>query len=305
MDVGVVFMGSPDFALPTLRMLAKKYRIIGVVTQPNRPAGRGRLLTPPPVKNLAIELGLEVIQPAKLREPEATEKLETWKPDVIVVAAYGQILRQNVLDLPRFGCINVHASLLPRWRGAAPIQAAIAAGDKVTGVTIMKMDAGIDTGHILARAEVEIRLEDTALTLSDRLAERGATLLAKSLPEYLAGHLILKPQDETKATRAPMLKKEDGLLDFNLTAEALARLVRAYNPWPGAYFYWNDELIKVHKAHPFGVEPESPGKETQVSGKPALGTSQGWFVLDEIQPAGKKSMPGEVFLHGARQWGKN
>ncbi len=209
-----VFMGSPEFALPTLKALAERYPVVGVVTQPDRPAGRGNVLTPPPVKVLAQQLGLEVFQPEKLRTPEAKEKLRSWNPDLIVVAAFGQILRQEVLDLPPFGCINVHASLLPRWRGASPIQAAILHGDTVTGVTIMKMDPGIDTGPILAQRTVTIQPEDTAGSLSERLAQEGASLLMEVLPDYLEGRLHPQPQPEEGATYAKMLSKEEGNLRF-------------------------------------------------------------------------------------------
>ncbi len=181
MNKRVVFMGSPEFSLPTLRALAEYYVVVGVVTQPDKPAGRGRALTPPPVKRLAEELGLAVIQPQRLRETGAMEQLQAWQPDLIVVAAFGQILRQNVLDLPPWGCVNVHASLLPRWRGAAPIQAAILNGDVETGATIMRMDAGVDTGPLLAQRPLAISPEDTAGSLSPRLAEQGAALLIRDL----------------------------------------------------------------------------------------------------------------------------
>jgi methionyl-tRNA formyltransferase len=301
----IVFMGSPAFALPTLRALAEQYQIVGVVTQPDRPAGRGRALTSPPVKRLALELGLPVIQPRRLREPEAMEQIRGWQPDLIVVAAFGQILRPEVLDLPEYGCINVHASLLPRWRGAAPIQAALLHGDAESGVTIMKMDPGVDTGPILSQRAAPILTEDTAETLSARLAELGTALLIETLPPYLSGSLLPRPQPESGATYAPLLKKEDGALDFTQPAEALARKVRAFNPWPGAYTLWNGEMLKIHAAHPApaGAGTLPPGSTAVVEGRPALAASTGLLVLDEVQPAGKKPMPGEVFLHGARNWG--
>src|SRR5512133_1632744 len=177
MNIRIVFMGSPDFAVPTLRRLAEHYPVTGVVTQPDRPAGRGRVLTPPPVKSLAQELGIEIIQPEKMREPEAQAKLQAWEPDLIVVTAFGQILRKSVLELPRYGCINVHASLLPRWRGAAPIQAAILHGDPGTGATIMIMAPGVDTGPMLTQQALEILPEDTAGSLGERLSQAGADLL--------------------------------------------------------------------------------------------------------------------------------
>lgn len=297
----IVFMGSPDFALPTLAALDKYYSVIGVITQPDRPAGRGRVLTPPPVKQLALQLGIEVIQPLKLREAEAQEKLKSWAPDVIVVAAFGQILRQSVLDLPPLGCINVHASYLPRWRGAAPIQAAILNGDAETGVTIMRMDAGIDTGAILRQRAMAIFPQDTAGSLSDRLAEDGARLLIETLPDYLAGKIVPQPQDEARATYASMLSKEQGVLVFSRRAVELERQVRAFLPWPGAYTFFQGEMLKVLRAH---VEEgaATTGQRSVVGHLPAIGTADGWLVLDEIQPAGKRPMPGEVFLRGARQW---
>lgn len=297
----VVFMGSPDFALPSLERLAAHYPVVGVVTQPDRPAGRGRTLTPPPIKLLADELGLPTIQPEKLRAPEAQEQLNAWAPELIVVTAYGQILRQNVLDLPRFGVINVHASLLPRWRGAAPIQAALLHGDRETGVTIMKLDAGIDTGPTLARRVTAISEDDNAATLSARLAQMGADLLVECLPAYLDGGLTAVPQPEEGATYAGMIKKEEGQLDFSQSAEALARRVRAFTPWPGAFTFVEGGLLKVLRAHVTAGKGE-PGQRLSAGGKPAFGTALGLLVLDEVQPAGKKPMLGDVFLRGTRHW---
>jgi methionyl-tRNA formyltransferase len=310
----VVFMGSPDFAVPSLRSLAGTYRICGVVTQPDRPSGRGRVLVPPPVKEVALELGLSIMQPEKLRAPEAMAQLQEWNPDVIVVAAFGQILRQAVLDLPRHGCINVHGSLLPRWRGAAPIQTAILAGDSKTGITIMKMDAGVDTGPMLAKRVIPILPDDTARKLFDKMAVLGADLLMETLPPYLGGALQPEPQPAEGATYAPMLKKEDGLLDFTHPAEELARCVRAFNPWPSAWMMWQNAPLKIHKAH-FApsrrvelIEAEAEvgkaesGKRVVHQGLPAVGTSHGIIVFDELQPAGKKPMSGKAFLAGARNW---
>lgn len=301
MTVRIVFMGSPEFALPTLATLDKLYSVMGVITQPDRPAGRGRVLTPPPVKQLATQLGIEVIQPQRLREPEAQEKLKVWAPDLIVVAAFGQILRASVLDLPPYGCVNVHASLLPRWRGAAPIQAAIYHGDAETGVTIMRMDAGIDTGAILRQRVMPIRSQDTAGSLSDRLAEDGAKLLAETLPDYLSGKITPLAQDETQANYASMLTKEQGELDFSRTAIELERQVRAFLPWPGAYTFFQGEMLKVLRAH-VEISEGVPGQRAEISHLPAISTRSGWLVLDEVQPAGKRPMPGDVFLRGARQW---
>ncbi len=297
----IVFMGSPDFSLSTLGALHGNYTVVGVVTQPDRAAGRGRELKPPPVKELALELGIPLIQPEKLREPEAMEKLRAWAPDAIVVAAFGQILRQDVLDLPKFGCINVHASLLPRWRGAAPINAAILHGDEELGITIMKMDAGLDTGPILSQRSVRIKTEETAGSLFDKLSTLGAELLLDTLPKYFAGEIEPRPQPEEGTTYASMLKKEDGLLDFSQPAKELERKVRAFNPWPGAYFKWDGNLLKVHRAS-IGMGKMREGQRGVYLGLPAVGTSENILVLGKVQPAGKKPMPGNAFLAGARNW---
>jgi len=204
----IVFMGSPDFSLSALGALHENYSVVGVVTQPDRAGGRGRELKPPPVKELALELGIALIQPEKLNEPEAMEKLRAWAPDAIVVAAFGQILRQDVLDLPKFGCINVHASLLPRWRGAAPINAAILHGDEETGITIMKMDAGLDTGPILSQRSVRIKTEETAGSLFDKLSTLGAELLLDTLPKYFAGEIEPRPQPRRVPLMPPCLKRK-------------------------------------------------------------------------------------------------
>ena len=302
--VRTVFMGSPEFALPTLQALSQALPVVGVITQPDRPAGRGRVLTPPPVKLLAQSLGLPVIQPERMREPAAMEQLLAWAPDLIVVAAFGQILRPTVLDLPEYGCVNVHASLLPRWRGAAPIQAAILAGDECTGVTIMRMDAGIDTGPILNQQSLSIQPDDTTFSLSERLAILGAQLLMETLPAYLQGELQPQPQPDTGATYAPMLKKEEGLLDFTQPASDLDRRVRAFYPWPGAYTVWNDQWLKILRSHAIDADTNNPGKHQVYQNLPAISTNKGLLVLDEVQPAGKKAMPGSVFLQGARNWGK-
>ena len=309
-NIRIVFIGSPDFALPTLHLLAAHYPLVGVVTQPDQPAGRGRVLTPPPVKLLAQELGLAVIQPARLREPEAMAQLQAWRPDLIVVAAFGQILRPTVLDMPYFGCLNVHASLLPRWRGAAPIQAAILHGDAQTGITIMRLDPGVDTGPMLSQRAIPISPDDTAGTLSQKLADLGAQLLIDTLPGYLDGTILPKPQGHGEPTYAPMLKKEDGSLDFTQPAVALARRVRAFNPWPGTFTQWERQILKVHCAHPADLSGFqnltglAPGARLVHQAFPAIAAADGLLVLDEVQPAGKKVMPGKVFLQGARDWTK-
>ena len=295
-------MGSPEFAVPSLEALTKDYQLAGVVTQPDRPAGRGGILKPPAVKEAALRLSLPIIQPEKLRQPEALEQLHVWAPDLIVVAAFGQILRADVLDLPKFGCINVHGSLLPRWRGAAPIQASILAGDQETGITIMKMDPGVDTGPLLSQRSIPISPEDTASTLFEKLAPIGAGLLAETLPAYLSGELQPRAQPAEGITYAAMLKKESGRLDFNQPAVALERRVRAYDPWPGTWFEWNEVTLKVLRAHVSVRKSPGVGKRLIVDGFPAVGTSDAILILEEIQPAGKKPMPGKAFVAGWRNW---
>lgn len=299
----IVFMGSPLFAVPVLRALARDFNVSGVVTQPDKPAGRGRELRPCPVKAAALELGLPVIQPEKLRgNMAAFEQIQAWNPAVIVVAAFGKLLRKDVLDLPAFGCLNVHASLLPRWRGASPIQAAILHGDAQTGVTIMKMEEGLDTGPMLSRTALEISADETAETLEIRLAETGAELLMKTLPEYLRGEIEPIPQTEEGQTYAPLLKKEDGLLDFCQPVEQLERQVRAYFPWPGCYTIIDNGILKVHKAYISADSNAEAGEKNVIDHRPAIGAAGGYLVFSEVQPAGKKAMDGKAFLMGYRSW---
>jgi len=298
-------MGSPAFAVPALEALAKNYYVAGVVTQPDRPSGRGGSLSAPAVKTAALGLGISVMQPEKLSMIESVAKITDWAPDLIVVTAFGQILRPSVLDLPAYGCLNIHGSLLPRWRGAAPIQAAILAGDRETGITIMKMDPGIDTGPILSHRSVPIVPDETGDSLFVKMAPLGAELLMETMPRYLNGDLIPRPQTEEGVTYAPMLKKDDGMLDFTRSAIELERRVRAMNPWPGAFFAWQGNPLKVLRAHFHNENTPGAGHRFIQEGCPAVGTSDGSLILDEIQPAGKKPMPGRAFLAGARNWQTN
>ena len=298
----IVFLGSPDFAIPALDALAARFPVVGVVTQPDRPAGRGGTLKSPAVKVAALRLGIPIIQPAKLHAPEAMDQLRAWSPDLIVVAAFGQILRPALLELPKLGCLNIHGSLLPHWRGAAPIQAAILAGDSETGITIMKMDSGVDTGPVLSQRYIPIAPDDTAGTLFEKLAPIGADLLLETLLRYLSGDLIPRPQPEEGATYAPMLKKDDGIIDLRRSATELERQVRAMNPWPGAFLDWKGAPLKVLRVRVSNEKSPGAGTRLTVEGHPALGTAQGILILEEVQPAGKKPMPGKAFLSGARDW---
>jgi methionyl-tRNA formyltransferase len=298
----ITFMGTPEFAVPILKALTDAYQVVGVVTQPDRKAGRGRELRPSPVKEVALEHDLPLFQPQTLRTAEAVAHLATWRPDVIVVAAFGQILRQDVLDLPTHGCLNVHASLLPRWRGN-PLAAAIMAGDEITGVTVVKMDAGLDTGSILSQREEPIRPDDTCATLEERLSQIGADLLIETLPAYLAGNLIPRPQPAEGVTYAPQLHKEDGQIDWHKSAVELDRQVRAATPWPGASTTLQGKRLKILRATPLpdwrGDAP--PGTIVALVDGCAVATGKGALRLEMVQLAGKRPMGIEAFLCGRRE----
>lgn len=302
----VVFMGTPDFAVPALQALldAPEAVVVGVVTQPDRPAGRGKRLRQPPVKRTAVAADLPIYQPRSLRKREAIAPIAAWEPDLIVVAAFGQILRPHLLDLPRLGCVNVHASLLPRWRGASPIQRAIWAGDAETGVTLMQMDVGLDTGDMLAMGRVRIGPDETAETLHDRLAELGGVLLRNHIDDLLHGRLEAIAQDEAQMTYAPMIKKEDGRLDWGKPAVELARQMRALTPWPGAFAFWEGEMLKVRAAvaRPevtFDLAPV--GKVLFEGGEVFVKTAVGCLQLQVVQLAGKRAMNIDEFIRGRTQ----
>ncbi len=300
----IVFMGSPAFAVPALEALAQAYPVVGVVTQPDRPAGRGSRLRPAAVKVAAERLGLPVFQPEKVSAPTAREHLRAWAPDVIVVAAFGQILPPALLALPPYGCLNIHASLLPRWRGAAPIAAAILAGDTVTGITLMQMDEGVDTGPILAQREEPIRPDDTTGSLTERLARTGAELLMEVLPRYLRGEIRPVPQPAEGATYCRPLKKQDGRLDWARPAAELERRVRAVTPWPGAFTFWEGQMLKVLRAavDPDWVGTEPPGTVVPMGDGAGVVTGQGVLRLLEVQIAGKNPLPIDAFLRGRRNF---
>jgi methionyl-tRNA formyltransferase len=298
----VVFLGTPDFSVPTLQSLVdhRELDVVGVVTQPDRPAGRGQRVIASPVKQHAERLGLPIYQPDTLRDPAAVEHLRSWIPDILVVAAFGQILRRPVLELTPRGCINVHASLLPRWRGAAPIQYAIRAGDVETGITIMKMDPGLDTGPILAQRAIPIAPDETGATLHDKLAALGADLLPGVLIAYLAGGLSPLPQPDDGVTLAPSLKKAEGQIDWSQAAVVIDRQVRAFYPWPGTYTYLGNDLLKITKGTPLSEINLGlpPGTVTMAQGNLAIQTVNGLYIPAEVQPAGKKSMSSQAFLAG-------
>lgn len=296
----VVFMGSPQFAVPSLRSLAAKFDVVGVVTRPDRPAGRGRSLRPPPVRGAAEQLGLPFVQPARVSGPEGLQALREWRPEVIVVAAFGEILCPELLRLTALGCLNIHASLLPRWRGASPIQSAILHGDAETGITLMRMEEGLDTGPIVAQSSTPIGPEETAGELEARLADLGAKLLPVVLPEYASGQIVPRPQPESGVTRAPRLRKGSGRLDFTLPAARLARQVRAFEPWPTSFFEWQAKRIVVRRASAAAGPAFPAGQVVDHQGWPAVTTGEGWLVLERVQLAGRKPMSGEEFLRGAR-----
>jgi len=297
----VVFMGTPDFAVPALQALIAHpdLNVVGVVTQPDRPAGRGQTLQAPPVKLAAQARGLPVTQPPSLRKPEAFETLVAWRPDLIVVAAFGQILRPNVLDLPPKGCINGHASLLPRWRGAAPIQAAIRAGDAESGITIMRMDAGLDTGPILAQRAIPLASDETGQTLHDKLADLGGQLLIETLPASLSGASRPQPQpaDDTLITYAGQIKKEEGQIDWGHSAQAIDRLVRAFTPWPGTFTFWEGRLLKIKAGRPVQGRAEPGAVVTHPDGM-AIGTADGLYLLTRLQLEGKRETDAAAFARG-------
>lgn len=298
----IVFMGTPEFAAPTLTRLAERYQIVAVVTQPDRPAGRKRQLTAPPVKEAAMARGLPVWQPPTLRASVAVSHLRALAPDLIVVVAFGQILRAEVLAIPPHGCLNVHGSLLPRYRGAAPVAAVILAGETETGVTLMQMDAGLDTGPILAQARCPIAPDDTAATLRDKLCHLGADLLLETLPRWLAGEITPQPQNDSQATYCRPIAKTDGELNWQSPAEVLARQVRAYNPWPAAFTFWQGRLLKVLRAAPLPVwrGAGQTGQVVMLDGGMGVITGEGLLRLEEVQLAGKRAMTVEEFLCGQR-----
>lgn len=309
----LVFMGTPEFAAFSLDQLVEAgLAPLAVVTQPDRPRGRGRQLSPSPVKERALALGLPVLQPERVREPEFIAYVRELKPDLIAVVAFGQILPPALLELPPLGCVNVHASLLPRLRGAAPIQRAIMNGDKVTGVTTMYMAPQLDTGDIILQEEEAITPEDTAGTLAGRLAQRGGRLLVTTLRAIAAGTAPRRRQDEASATYAPPLTRADEVLAWDEPAVSLANRVRALNPQPGATTWVKGNVLKVWRARPVLEAGGAPGQVLAVKGAGGIlvGTGAGALLVQEVQPAGKRPMPAEAYASGYRVvagdvWGRS
>lgn len=297
----IVYMGTPPFAVPPLQaLIAAGHELAGVVTRRDKPAGRGRSLTQPAVKIAAEQAGLPVFQPKRVREPESIAAIRAMGPEVIVVAAYGQLLPREVLAMPKYGCVNIHASLLPAYRGAAPINWAIISGETRTGITIMQMDEGLDTGAILAQEGIPIDLRDTTGTLTEKLSQTGCRLVVDALSRIEAGELSPVPQDPGKATLAPLLKKEDGLINWELHAAAIHDRVRGLSPWPGAFSFLDGAMVKVLETEvvPGNGDPgtlTSQGKDVL-----AVGTGNKLLRIVSIQLEGKRPMTAAEFLRGHR-----
>jgi methionyl-tRNA formyltransferase len=297
----IVYMGTPAFAVPPLQSLVTAgHEIVGVVTRIDKPAGRGKLLTPPAVKLAAEQSEVPVFQPKRVREPASIATIRAMQPEVIVVAAYGQILPKELLDMPTYGCINIHASLLPAYRGAAPINWAIINGETRTGITIMLMDEGMDTGAILVQESIPIAPRDTAGSVTEKLSELGSWLIVDSLSRLEGGVLSAVPQDLARATMAPLLKKEDGLIDWKMAAEKIHNRVRGLSPWPGAYSFLDGKLIKILETDVTEGAGE-PGALLEL-GRDGLaaGTGKGLLSIVTLQTEGKKPMSAGEFLRGHR-----
>ncbi|MGA7381082.1 MAG: methionyl-tRNA formyltransferase [Terriglobales bacterium] len=299
-SLNLVFCGTPRFAVPTLeKLIASRFAVSAVVTQPDRPRGRGLELAPSPVKARAVELGLPVTQPEKIKNNREFQSLiSSLHPDAIIVVGYGRMIPQWMLDLPRHGNINLHASLLPKYRGAAPIQWAIARGESATGVTTMRIDSGLDTGDILLRKEIPIVPEDTAETLAPRLAARGAELMVETLRGLEAGEIHPRAQEHAKATLAPILKREDGRIDFHRTAQEICNRLRGFQPWPGAFTVFRGKNLQLWEAKPVPSQIEL-GKLVVQGDRLFAGSGESTALeLLEVQPEGKKRMPARDFVHG-------
>jgi len=298
----IIFIGTGEIGVPTLRaLLNSEHEVIAVVTQPDKPVGRDQRIEPPPIKTALIGRarppGAPIFQPARIKDPQAIEQIRSRTPDAIVVVAYGQILPHDVLEIPRLACLNVHASLLPRWRGAAPLQAAIAAGDFETGITVMYMDEGLDTGDILLQRNVEILPNDTGGSLHDRLAQIAPEALLESLRLIAAGSAPRIRQDNARATYAPKLKREHGQIDWSESAAAIERKIRAYNPWPGAFMKVGDQNLKIFSASVVDLTGQ-PGEILRSDKDLIVAAGKDALCLAEVQLEGKRRMSGAEFLRG-------
>lgn len=296
-----IFLGTPEFAIPSLRALRDKVELLAVVTQPDRPQGRGRKVAPPPVAQVARELGVPVLQPVKLRDPAVVEALRALRPDVIVTVAYGKIIPPQILTLPPLGCINVHPSLLPKYRGASPIQAALANGERETGVTIMYQSEALDAGDIILQRRVPIAPDDTAQTLEARLAEEGAHALVEALVLIADGKVPRLPQDESQTTYAGKLTKESGRIDWTQSATALVNFIRAMDPWPSAYTWHRGKLLKISKGKALeGASASQPGVVTEARRGEGfvVATGQGSLLVTEVQPEGRRRMTADEYVRG-------
>lgn len=297
----VIFMGTPDFAVGILEAVIKAgHEVTLAVTQPDKPKGRGKSMQPPPIKVCAISHNIPVFQPVRIREPQALAELDGYEADIIVVAAFGQILPKAVLDRPRYGCINVHASLLPKYRGAAPIQWAVINGEEKSGVTIIRMNEGIDTGDMIAKTEVLLEEGETGGSLHDKLAKAGAELCVKAMQAIEAGTAVYEKQDDSRSSHTRMLKKQLGCIDWNQSAEEIERFIRGLNPWPSAYTYFGQKVLKVWRAHiEEGIAGAVPGQIARVSASELIvQTGKGSLSIDELQLEGKKRMRTPDFLRG-------
>ena len=295
----VIFMGTPDFAVPSLEALLTKHEVVLVVTQPDKPKGRGKKMVPTPVKACALEHGIPVLQPEKVKEPEFVEQLRSYEPDLIAVTAFGQILSEPILEMPKYGCINVHGSLLPKYRGAAPMQWSIIDGEKVTGITTMYMAKGLDSGDMLLKAEVEITDEDTFATIHDKMAVTGANLLLDTLDQLEAGTLERIPQDHDAATYAPMITKETGHIDWSKNRQDIINLIRGLNPVPAAYTIYEEEVLKIFGASLSDVQANSAanGEIVAVVKKGfVVKCGDGCLLITEVQARGGKRMMTDAYL---------
>jgi methionyl-tRNA formyltransferase len=299
----LAFLGTPTFAVPTLeRLFERGHRVLAAVTQPDRPKGRSQALAMPPVKEAALRLGVPVYQPERVKRPESVDYLRSLAPEAMVVVGYGQIIPQAIIDIPRFGIINVHASLLPKYRGAAPVQWAIANGETHTGVTTMQIDAGLDTGDILLSAETEIGPSETAIELGARLAAMGADLLIRTLKGLEAGSIAARRQDPAEATYAPLLKKEDGRIDWTFPAEAIHNRVRGFQPWPGAYTAFRGGALRIWRSRPVAASCLAGFAAGQLASLTPLVVSCGSGALEliEVQLEGRRRMSAADFANGHR-----